>query len=68
MLTWGRAPQDGCTPLYAAAQKGHEKVVQLLVKAGADKDAPMEVKEGTGLDIGRTNGVFVSCWGLQHGC
>ena len=29
---------DGCTPLFVAAQEGHEKVADLLLKAGADKD------------------------------
>ena len=68
MLTRGRVPQDGCTPMYAAAEKGHEEVVQALERAGADKDAPNRVREGKGMDVGRTNGVCVSCWGLQHGC
>jgi len=42
--------------------------VQILVKAGADKNAPAKVREGRVLDVGRTNGVCASCWGLQHGC
>ena len=68
MLTRGRVPQNGATPLFVAAQKGHDEVVQFLVQADADKDAPMEVTGVRGSDVGRTNGVCVSCLGLQHGC
>ena len=50
-----------------AAEEGHQEVVQLLVKVGANKDAPNEVTEGRELDVGRTNGVCASSWGLQHG-
>ena len=63
-----RAPQDGWTPLFAAACWGHLEVVQALDKAGADKDALDEVREGRAGDVGRANGVCVSFWGLQHGC
>jgi len=68
LLMRGRAPQFEATPLYAAAREGHDKVVQLLVKEGADKDAPMKVTEGRVLGVGRTNDVFLSCLGSQHGC
>ena len=48
VLTRGRAPQNGRTPLFAAAQEGHLEVVEALEKAGADKDAPDdEVREGS---------------------
>ena len=30
--------QGGNTALYAASQKGHEKMVQLLIQAGAKVD------------------------------
>jgi hypothetical protein len=65
MLTRRCAPQDGRTPLYSAAWKGHLAVVQFLVNADADKDAPKKVREGRGGDGGCTSGVCVSCWGLQ---
>ena len=68
MLMRGRAPQGGCTPLYVAAAKGHQEVVQLLAKEGANKDAPNEVTEERGLDVGRTNSACISCRGLQHSC
>jgi len=56
-LTRGRAPQDGCTPLWAAAFNGHVAVVELLVAKGAERDAPAKVREGRGGDIGRSRGV-----------
>ena len=48
VLTWlWRAPQNGWTALWNAAYRGHQEVVQLLVQAGADKDAPGKVtREG----------------------
>ena len=45
MLTRRRAPQDGWTPLYWAAQEGHAEVVKLLLKAGADVTATDKVRE-----------------------
>ena len=45
VLTRGCAPQMKNTPLYVAAKEGHLEVVQLLVQAHADKDAPSKVRE-----------------------
>ena len=48
MLTRRRAPQYGETPLYIAAEKGNQEVVQLLVQADANKDAQNKVRGGMG--------------------
>ena len=69
MLTQENAPQDGYTPLYAAASNGHLDVVKLLLEAGWVKNAPIEVREGmVGGGVGRTYGACVSFWGSQPGC
>ena len=36
--------QDGATPLYIAAQNGHQDTVNYLVQNGADINRPMEVR------------------------
>ena len=43
-LTGCRVPQDGCTPLHLAAEKGHAAVVEALLAAEADKDAADRVR------------------------
>ena len=35
--------KDGRTPLFIAAQKGHEQIVELLLEKGADVDLPDQV-------------------------
>jgi len=57
VLTRGRAPQNGGTPLFMAAQNGHVAVVELLVAKGADMDAANKVWERRGGDVGRSRGV-----------
>ena len=63
VLTRWRVPQYGRTPLHAAASCGHSEMVLALAKEGANKEAPDEVREGRGGDVGRTNGVSVPFWG-----
>ena len=62
VLTWRRAPQNGCTALYIAAGNGHDAVVQTLCREGADKSTPNKVGDGRGWDVERTNGVYFWLW------
>ena len=69
VLTQAHAPQDGYTPLIMAAGLGHLEVVKLLLEAGADKDAPITVREGrVGGGAGHAYGACVSFWGSHPGC
>ena len=43
-------PQITWAPLHWAAENGHVSLVRLLVKAGAYKNAPKEVREGRSED------------------
>ena len=55
LLTRGFAPQSGFTPLHSAVYEGHPEVVKLLLVAGANKDAPIQVRERrVGGCVGRT--------------
>jgi len=40
----GCAPQDGHTPLWIAAFRGNEAVEQVLLQAGAEKEATDKVR------------------------
>jgi hypothetical protein len=44
----GGAPQDGHTPLFFAALRGHVEVAQVLLEAGANKEAKDEVMMSRG--------------------
>jgi len=66
-LTRRRAPQDGCTPLFAAAFNGHLPVVRYLEEVGADINKPNKVRGAREEGVGRKNGVVV-LWGLQQDC
>jgi uncharacterized protein YcfL len=57
VLTRSRAPQDGHTPLWTAAHRGHFAVVELLLAKGADKDAPNKVRDMRGWVLERSKGV-----------
>ena len=46
VLTRGRAPQDGETPLHKAAGAVHLEVARALLLAGADITAKKWVSEG----------------------
>ena len=48
VLTRGGAPQEGLTPLYIAADQGNEAVAQVLLHAGARKDATDQVRAKRG--------------------
>jgi len=61
----GACLQNGVTPLFMAAQQDYLSVVQLLVQAGAHKDAPDKVRGRRRGDVGRSIVVCVSCRSLQ---
>jgi predicted LPLAT superfamily acyltransferase len=51
VLTRARVPQTGATPMYLAAHQGHLEVVRALAEAGADKNAPHQVREARRGDV-----------------
>ena len=55
-----QADNEGRNPLYVAAQEGHDKVVELLLTAGADKDKAMTRNGCTPL--------FVAAWKGHDAC
>ena len=50
-----KARDDGVTPLYIAAQKGHDAVVRALLEAGADVNTAWD-NGATPLRIAAVNG------------
>lgn len=44
--------KSGWTPLYTAAENGYEKIAELLIKAGANVNQPMNKIGWTPLHIG----------------
>ena len=63
----GHAPQDGRTPLFFAAFHDHVKVVQMLLKARANKEAKDKVRTKRVGEGARKNRGCVSC-GENRGC
>ena len=57
-MTRGDAPQDGHTPLFIAAREGHLEVAQILLDAGANKQAKVKVRGGREWAAMRVWGVF----------
>jgi ankyrin repeat protein len=53
VLTRRSAPQDGCTPLFITALVGHVEVAQVLIQAGANREAKNKVRAKRGGDEGR---------------
>ena len=68
VLTWGRAPQNGATVLFIAAQNGHHAVAQTLCREGADKNTPDKVRRGRGGEVERTNSVCFWLWVAKLCC
>ena len=66
-LKSGRAPQGWITPLFDAAAGGEAAVAQVLLEAGADKEAKVEVSGCSGVagDVGGTRFYFFLCWGCN---
>jgi ankyrin repeat domain-containing protein 17 len=50
--------KKGCTPLILAADRGHEKIVELLLNHVADMEAQCERTKDTALSLACTKGRY----------
>ena len=60
VLTRASASQNGYSPLHLAGGHDHLQVVNLLLAAGAEKNAPAQVRKGRGgkAMLSATNGAL----------
>ncbi len=52
--------QDGTTPLFAAAENGHQESITALLQGGAAVDAKLEVRDALLLMVARARSLAVS--------
>lgn len=50
--------KSGYTPLYAAAENGYEKIVEAMIRAGANVNQPMKQIGWMPLHVAAENGIL----------